>query len=83
MYIGRHGATCGLNSAKLLGRVTVPLADLTATETRPVVYHLAIASTTLSSSSFIKSSLCFLCSSSPMATIQSVKARQIFTMSVS
>ncbi|KAL6580667.1 hypothetical protein OROMI_008691 [Orobanche minor] len=28
IYTGRRGATCGLNSTKLLGCVTVPLADL-------------------------------------------------------
>ncbi|XP_004292055.1 PREDICTED: uncharacterized protein LOC101308741 [Fragaria vesca subsp. vesca] len=39
IYTGRRGATCGLNSAKLLGRVTVPLAELAAAETRPVVYQ--------------------------------------------
>lgn len=39
IYTGRRGATCGLNSAKLLGRVTVPLAELGTAESRPVVYH--------------------------------------------
>ncbi|PRQ22213.1 hypothetical protein RchiOBHm_Chr6g0247801 [Rosa chinensis] len=39
IYTGRRGATCGLNSAKLLGRVTVPLAELSTALSRPVVYQ--------------------------------------------
>lgn len=39
IYTGRRGTTCGLNSAKLLGRVTVPLAELGTAESRPVVYQ--------------------------------------------
>ncbi|CAN6685444.1 unnamed protein product [Malus baccata var. baccata] len=39
VYTGRVGATCGLNSAKLLGRVNVPLSELGMAESRPVVYQ--------------------------------------------
>nr|CAN62368.1 hypothetical protein VITISV_001847 [Vitis vinifera] len=38
VYTGRRGTTCGVNSGRLLGRVTVPL-DLAGTETRPCVFH--------------------------------------------
>ncbi|MQL86823.1 hypothetical protein Taro_019356 [Colocasia esculenta] len=38
VYKGRRGATCGVNSGKLLGRVTVPL-DLSGAEARPCVFH--------------------------------------------
>lgn len=38
VYKGRRGATCGVNSGKLLGRVTVPL-DLQGAEPRSCVFH--------------------------------------------
>lgn len=38
VYTGRRGTTCGVNSGRLLGRVTVPL-DLAGTETRSCVFH--------------------------------------------
>lgn len=38
IYTGRRGSTCGVNSGKLLGKVTVPL-DLKAGEGKGVVFH--------------------------------------------
>ncbi|TYJ28859.1 hypothetical protein E1A91_A06G029800v1 [Gossypium mustelinum] len=38
VYTGRSGATCGVNSGRLLGRVSVPL-DLTGTDSRACVFH--------------------------------------------
>uniref|UniRef100_A0A1D1ZKX4 Uncharacterized protein n=1 Tax=Anthurium amnicola TaxID=1678845 RepID=A0A1D1ZKX4_9ARAE len=38
VYKGRRGATCGVSSGRLLGRVTVPL-DFEGTEARPRVFH--------------------------------------------
>ncbi|KAM0972102.1 hypothetical protein ACFX13_020211 [Malus domestica] len=38
IYTGRRGTTCGVNSGRLLGRVSVPL-DLAGTESKPSVFH--------------------------------------------
>lgn len=38
VYKGRRGATCGVSSGRLLGRVAVPL-DLKGAEARPCVFH--------------------------------------------
>ncbi|KAL5700651.1 hypothetical protein ACHQM5_026071 [Ranunculus cassubicifolius] len=38
IYTGRRGTTCGVNSGRLLGRVSVPL-DLSGTEIRSSVFH--------------------------------------------
>ncbi|KAI3930094.1 hypothetical protein MKX01_020764 [Papaver californicum] len=38
IYTGRRGATCGINSGRLLGKVSVPL-DLTGSEIRSSVYQ--------------------------------------------
>ncbi|KAF8410281.1 hypothetical protein HHK36_002806 [Tetracentron sinense] len=38
IYTGRRGATCGINSGRLLGRVTVPL-DLAGIESKSCVFH--------------------------------------------
>ncbi|KAJ4964875.1 hypothetical protein NE237_016724 [Protea cynaroides] len=38
IYTGRRGTTCGVNSGRLLGRVSVPL-DLEGTESRSCVFH--------------------------------------------
>lgn len=38
IYTGRRGNTCGVNSGRLLGKVSVPL-DLAGTESRGVVFH--------------------------------------------
>ncbi|KAJ4827063.1 hypothetical protein Tsubulata_022691 [Turnera subulata] len=38
VYTGRRGATCGLSSGRLLGKVYVPL-DLAGTESRACVFH--------------------------------------------
>ncbi|XAR48457.1 hypothetical protein NMG60_11031279 [Bertholletia excelsa] len=38
IYTGRRGATCGVNSGMLLGKVSVPL-DLAGTESRACVFH--------------------------------------------
>ncbi|KAM7279567.1 hypothetical protein ACFE04_006701 [Oxalis oulophora] len=38
IYTGRRGATCGVNSGKLLGKVSVPV-DFNGTELKPVVFH--------------------------------------------
>lgn len=38
IFTGRTGATCGVNSGRILGKVSVPL-DLTGTETRAVVFQ--------------------------------------------
>ncbi|GLT62984.1 hypothetical protein SLA2020_355840 [Shorea laevis] len=38
IYTGRTGATCGVNSGRLLGKVSVPL-DLSGVESRPSVFH--------------------------------------------
>lgn len=38
VYTGRRGTTCGLNAAKLLGKVSVPL-DLKKAESRPHVFQ--------------------------------------------
>ncbi|XP_030528627.1 uncharacterized protein LOC115739593 [Rhodamnia argentea] len=38
VYTGRRGATCGVSSGRLLGRVSVPL-DLAGAESRPCVFH--------------------------------------------
>ncbi|GLT93653.1 hypothetical protein SLE2022_114350 [Rubroshorea leprosula] len=38
IYTGRTGATCGVNSGRLLGKVLVPL-DLSGVESRPFVFH--------------------------------------------
>ncbi|KAF5740104.1 hypothetical protein HS088_TW11G00168 [Tripterygium wilfordii] len=38
MYTGRRGTTCGVNSGRLLGKVTVPL-DLAGTESKASVFH--------------------------------------------
>ncbi|KAJ8762561.1 hypothetical protein K2173_008000 [Erythroxylum novogranatense] len=38
IYTGRRGTTCGVNSDRLLGKVTVPL-DLGGTESRTCVFH--------------------------------------------
>ncbi|XP_077233973.1 formin-like protein (DUF1005) [Tasmannia lanceolata] len=38
IYTGRRGTTCGVNSGKLLGRVSVPL-DLSGTESKVSVFH--------------------------------------------
>ncbi|KAL2549767.1 hypothetical protein Fot_11297 [Forsythia ovata] len=38
IYNGRRGTTCGVNSGRLLGKISVPL-DLTRTESRAVLFH--------------------------------------------
>nr|DAD41607.1 TPA_asm: hypothetical protein HUJ06_015930 [Nelumbo nucifera] len=38
IYTGRRGTTCGVNSGRLLGRVSVPL-DLAGTESRASIFH--------------------------------------------
>uniref|UniRef100_A0A9I9DXR5 Uncharacterized protein n=1 Tax=Cucumis melo TaxID=3656 RepID=A0A9I9DXR5_CUCME len=38
IYSGRRGTTCGIDSGRLLGRVSVPL-DLTGTESKATVFH--------------------------------------------
>ncbi|XP_042509580.1 uncharacterized protein LOC122085183 [Macadamia integrifolia] len=38
IYTGRRGTTCGVNSGRLLGKVSVPL-DLEGTESRSSVFH--------------------------------------------
>ncbi|XP_022766432.1 uncharacterized protein LOC111311324 [Durio zibethinus] len=38
IYTGRRGTTCGVNSGRLLGNVSVPL-DLAGTESRACVFH--------------------------------------------
>ncbi|XVF39724.1 hypothetical protein PTKIN_Ptkin01aG0055900 [Pterospermum kingtungense] len=38
IYTGRRGTTCGVNSGRLLGKVTVPLV-LTGTESKACVFH--------------------------------------------
>ncbi|KAL5777509.1 hypothetical protein ACOSP7_010435 [Xanthoceras sorbifolium] len=38
IYTGRRGTTCGVNSGKLLGKVSVPL-DLAGTELKASVFH--------------------------------------------
>ncbi|KAJ6928258.1 hypothetical protein NC652_012369 [Populus alba x Populus x berolinensis] len=38
LYTGRLGTTCGVNSGRLLGKVSVPL-DLAGTESRGVTFH--------------------------------------------
>ncbi|XWS14851.1 hypothetical protein CRYUN_Cryun35bG0044000 [Craigia yunnanensis] len=38
IYTGRRGTTCGVNSGRLLGKVSVPL-DLAGTETRACIFH--------------------------------------------
>lgn len=38
VYRGRRGTTCGLNAAKLVGKVSVPL-DLRVAESRPYVFQ--------------------------------------------
>ncbi|KAK6940315.1 Protein of unknown function DUF1005 [Dillenia turbinata] len=38
IYTGRRGTTCGVNSGRLLGRVSVPL-DLTGTELKSTVFY--------------------------------------------
>lgn len=38
IYTGRRGTTCGVNSGRLLGQVSVPL-DLAGTESKPSVFH--------------------------------------------
>ncbi|XP_031270831.1 uncharacterized protein LOC116129223 [Pistacia vera] len=38
IYTGRRGTTCGVNSGKLLGKVSVPL-DLAGTESKACVFH--------------------------------------------
>lgn len=38
VYSGRRGATCGVNSGRLLGKISVPL-DLTTAESRPLVFQ--------------------------------------------
>lgn len=38
IYTGRRGTTCGVNSGRLLGRVSVPL-DLAGTESKATVFH--------------------------------------------
>lgn len=38
IYTGRRGTTCGVNSGRLLGKVSVPL-DLAGTESRASVFH--------------------------------------------
>lgn len=38
IFTGRTGATCGVNSGRILGKVSVPL-DLKGTESRAVVFH--------------------------------------------
>ena len=38
IYSGRRGTTCGVDSGRLLGKVSVPL-DLAGTETRATVFH--------------------------------------------
>ncbi|GAV68256.1 DUF1005 domain-containing protein [Cephalotus follicularis] len=38
IYTGRRGTTCGVNSGRLLGKVSVPL-DLVGTESKPCVFH--------------------------------------------
>ncbi|XP_047328809.1 uncharacterized protein LOC124932236 [Impatiens glandulifera] len=37
-YTGRRGATCGVDSGRLLGKVSVPI-DLSGTDTRASVFH--------------------------------------------
>ncbi|XP_074263994.1 uncharacterized protein LOC141586602 [Silene latifolia] len=39
VFTGRSGASCGVNSGRLLGKVTVPLDDLIGVESRAVVFH--------------------------------------------
>ncbi|XP_052191447.1 uncharacterized protein LOC127800710 [Diospyros lotus] len=38
IYTGRRGTTCGVNSGRLLGKVSVPM-DLAGTESRACVFH--------------------------------------------
>ncbi|CAH9053446.1 unnamed protein product [Cuscuta europaea] len=38
IYTGRRGTSCGVNSGRLLGKVSVPL-DLTGSESRAIVFH--------------------------------------------
>ncbi|CAA3005546.1 Hypothetical predicted protein [Olea europaea subsp. europaea] len=38
IYTGRRGTTCGVNSGRLLGKISVPL-DLVGTESRAVLFH--------------------------------------------
>ncbi|KDP41556.1 hypothetical protein JCGZ_15963 [Jatropha curcas] len=38
IYTGRRGTTCGVNSGRLLGKVSVPL-DLAGTDSRACVFH--------------------------------------------
>lgn len=38
IYTGRRGTSCGLNSGRLLGKISLPL-DLSGTESRPCVFH--------------------------------------------
>uniref|UniRef100_A0A5B7BCV3 Putative Formin-like protein 18 n=1 Tax=Davidia involucrata TaxID=16924 RepID=A0A5B7BCV3_DAVIN len=38
IYTGRRGTTCGVNSGRLLGKVSVPL-DVAGTESRACVFH--------------------------------------------
>ncbi|GMP80646.1 hypothetical protein CsSME_00035666 [Camellia sinensis var. sinensis] len=38
IYTGRRGTTCGVNSGRLLGKVSVPL-DLAGTECKPCVFY--------------------------------------------
>lgn len=38
IYTGRRGTTCGVNSGKLLGKLSVPL-DLAGTESKSAVFH--------------------------------------------
>ncbi|KAK9756540.1 hypothetical protein RND81_01G104800 [Saponaria officinalis] len=39
IFTGRSGATCGVNSGRMLGKVCVPLDDLKGVESRAVVFH--------------------------------------------
>lgn len=38
LFSGRRGATCGINSGRLLGEISVPL-DLEAVESRAMIFH--------------------------------------------
>lgn len=38
IYTGRRGTTCGVNSGRLLGKVSVPL-ELSGSESKPLVFH--------------------------------------------
>lgn len=55
IYTGRRGTTCGVNSGRLLGKVSVPL-DLSGTEARACVFHNGWSSIGGKDGSKIKSS---------------------------